>query len=143
MDLADYSRKLLAIAELLHGWAGSLVALDASRREKVACFAEEIAATLARAGEAAATLEADPASKAAARALAREYGRIAGYLETIVEVLRHHLDGRKLAGVKRRLDELPPESRGGSLAPRKARARIVRLSAAEGYFRALADSLRA
>ncbi len=51
MDLADYSRKLLAIAELLHGWAGSLVALDASRREKVACFAEEIAATLAQAGK--------------------------------------------------------------------------------------------
>jgi hypothetical protein len=143
MEFADYPRKLLAIAELLHGWAGALVALDSAKREKVACFADEIAATLARAAQSAVNLEADPANRAAARSLVREYGRIAGYLETIVGVLRHHLDGRKLSGVKRRLEQLGPGHPDGSLAPGKARTRIARLFAAEGYFRALADSLRA
>jgi hypothetical protein len=70
----------------------------------------------------------------------RELGRITGYLETLVGVLQHHLDGRKLAGVKRRLEQLGP-GRGGLRAAHGLR--IDRLLAAEGYFRALADSLRA
>jgi hypothetical protein len=55
----------------------------------------------------------------------------------------YHLDGRKLAGVKRRLDQL------GGKAPLRGpvagidAGRIERLLEAEGYFRALADRLRA
>lgn len=142
MDFAAYPKRLLAIAEVLYGWAGALLALDRSRREKVAGFAEAIAATLARASQSAIRLEANPGDVAAARSLAREYGRISGYLETIVGVLRYHLDGRKLAGVKRRLEQLAPRPRGNSLASQRARGQITRLLAAEGYFRALADSLR-
>jgi len=58
-------------------------------------------------------------------------------------VLQHHLDGRKLAGVKRRLDELGPSRTPGGREPQQsAKIRVDRLLAAEGYFRALADSLR-
>ena len=55
----------------------------------------------------------------------------------------YRLDGRKLAGVKRRLDQLA--GKGPMLAAvRSADAqRIERLLEAEGYFRALADRLRA
>ena len=70
MDLADYSRKLLAIAEHLHRWAGRSSRSTRSRREKVACYAEEIAATLARAAAAAAAPRGRPGRPAAARALA-------------------------------------------------------------------------
>ena len=52
------------------------------------------------------------------------------------------LDGRKLAGVKRRL-ELLSEKEPMREAVRKADAqRIERLLEAEGYFRSLADGLR-
>jgi hypothetical protein len=53
-----------------------------------------------------AALEKDPAATRPAREAIRELGRIAGYVEDIVRALEHHLDGRKLAGVKRRLDRL-------------------------------------
>jgi hypothetical protein len=142
MRLCDYTKKLLALAETLHRWLGALGALDRSRREKVAVFADEIAATLARASSSVLKLEADPKDAAAARAVVREFGRITGYLETIVSVLRHHLDGRKLAGVKRRLERLEPARVKRSLAASSAGSQIDRLVAAEGYFRALADSLR-
>lgn len=142
MDLKDYSRKILALAELLNRWAGALTTLDRTRREKVSAYADEIAATLARAAKSAIELENTPENRRAARELIREYGRIQGYLETLVGVLQHHLDGRKLAGVKRRLQELGPGRARETLAAPKARARIDRLVAAEGYFRALADSLR-
>jgi hypothetical protein len=140
MQLCDYTKKLLSLAETLHRWIG---ALDRSRRDKVARYADEIAPTLARAAQALERLEADPGDGAAERAALREFGRIAGYLETIVGVLRHHLDGRKVAGVKRRLERLRPAGVEDHRAARKARARVGCLAAAEGYFRALADSLRA
>ncbi len=147
MRVPDYSRRILALAELLHRWAGQLMALDGARREKVAKYAEEIAATLARAAEAHHKLEADPANVTAKRALVREFGRISGYLETIVTVLQRHLDGRKLAGVKRRLEQLrPAETRVAQTAlpgPAAHHAAVDRLTAAEGYFQALADALRA
>ena len=60
MRATDYSRRILALAELLHRWVGQLMKLDAVRREKVACYADEIAATLARAAEAHQKLEAEP-----------------------------------------------------------------------------------
>jgi hypothetical protein len=87
-------------------------------------------------------LEAEPTDTAARRALAREFGRIRGYIETMVAALEHHLDGRKLAGVKRRLEHLEAAPADGPAAPRVLRLQIDRLLAAEGYFRALADGLR-
>jgi hypothetical protein len=63
-------------------------------------------------------------------------------MSNIVSALERHLDGRKLAGVKRRLEALVVK---GSIvaAVRSADAhRIERLLEAEGYFRALADGLR-
>jgi len=143
VNLAECAKKLLALAEVIHRWAGVLAGLDRSRREKVAAFADEIAATLARAAEAAIALETSPGyNQRAARSLVREYGRIHGYLETIVGVLQHHLDGRKLAGVKRRLEQLGPHPVTKWVAGEGSRVRVDRLVAAEGYFRALADSLR-
>lgn len=142
MHVSEYAKKLLALAELLNRWAGTLAAMDRRRRDKVAKYADEIAETLARAAQSAIELEADPNNHRAARSVLREFGRITGYLETIVGVLQHHLDGRKLAGVKRRLVELGPHPVSGNLSPHRAGARVDRLLAAEGYFRALADSLR-
>jgi hypothetical protein len=90
----------------------------------------------------------NPTDRRAARTVAHEMGRVAGYVETLVETLREHVDGRKLAGIERRLvsltedeaaretvDPPPPDS------SRRSR-RIERIAAAEGYFRALAEGLR-
>ncbi len=148
MRVPDYSKRILALAEILHRWAGQLMKLDGVRREKVARYAEEIAATLARAADAHHKLETEPGNGAAQRALVREFGRISGYLETIVGVLHRHLDGRKLAGVKRRLEQLRPAETGVAPPARPAvtsatQTAADRLTAAEGYFRALADALRA
>lgn len=147
MRVPDYSKRILALAELLHRWAGQLMKLDVARREKVARYAEEIAATLARAAEAHHRLEGEPGHVPSLRAIVREFGRISGYLETIVGVLQRHLDGRKLAGVKRRLEQLRPADAGMVLPalPHASlhHAAVDRLTAAEGYFRALADALRA
>jgi hypothetical protein len=142
MRLSDYTRKLLELARTVHHWIGALNALDPTRRNRVARYAEDIAETLLRASEAMGRLEIDPSDRFAARAVAREFGRIAGYVETLVGVLSQHLDGRKLAGVKRRLDELDPAAPNDVLEPAGRRVHIQRLVAAEGYFRALSDALR-
>ena len=142
MRLADYSKRLLAIAETLHRWLGVLAVLDDARREKVALYAEEIAATLARAAAAMAKLSAEPQDAPTFLQAMRELGRIAGYVETIVSVLKHHLDGRKLAGLKRRLQQLGDPAPAEGAVPEPRTIRIERLVAAEGYFRALADGLR-
>lgn len=142
MPIADYTRKLLALAATIHRWLAALLALDAAEREKVARYADEIAATLARAAEAFVELELEPGNRMAGLRATRELGRIAGYIETIVEVLDDHLDGRKLAGVKRRLDQLASRSLLEQPAARADVLRIDRLAEAEGYFRALADGLR-
>lgn len=145
MRLAELTQRLLSLAEVIHRWLGTIAALDAERREKLAVYAIEIARTLARAADAVARLEAQPADAEQRRNAMRELGRISGYVETFVAALEHHLDGRKLAGIKRRLAELDaragPEADMLSIDP--ARARADRLLAAEGYFRALADGLRA
>ncbi|WP_072395528.1 hypothetical protein [Hyphomicrobium sp. CS1GBMeth3] len=142
MHLLDYPRRLLSIAETVNRWAGALAALDRTRRAKVARYAETIAETLARAARHSARLMAAPNDKMAERGLVREFGRITGYLETLVGVLQHHLDGRKLAGVKRRLEQLGPCGTLAASDATVAKIRADRLLAAEGYFRALADSLR-
>lgn len=141
LPFTDYARILLELATTVHRWITALAPLDRARRRRVARYAANIADTLARAADAIAELEADPANAAAARRVAREFGRITGYIETIVGVLDQHLDGRKLAGVKRRLMRL--EAHAPRLEPVKhaGARRADRLAAAEGYFRALADSL--
>jgi len=142
MHLLDYTLKLLGLSETIHRWHGLLAALDADRKERVARYAEEIAATLARAAAALAVLEKDPAAARARREAIRELGRIAGYVEDIVRLLERHLDGRKLAGVKRRLDQLAGKAPVRFAVERADAPRIERLLEAEGYFRALADGLR-
>ena len=143
MGPADYSKKLLGLARALHRWLGALATLDTTRRDRIARYADEIAATLQRAADALARLETDAGDRGSQRALVRELGRIAGYVETIVEVLDQHLDGRKLAGIKRRLEQLGLREGTGGAAPAMDRNQIDRLLAAEGYFRAIADGLRA
>lgn len=142
MQVLEYPKRLLSIAETLNRWAGAIAALDRAQRAKVARYAEAVAETLGRAARFSARLTAAPNDRGAQRGLVREFGRITGYLETLVGVLQHHLDGRKLAGVKRRLEQLRP---GRPVAGPEADAAdlwVDRLLAAEGYFRALADSLR-
>ena len=140
MRFPEYTSRILALSETLYRWLGALSGLDNSRREKLANYADEIAATLARAADAAVKLKSMPADEIARRQAVREFGRIAGYVENIVEALEHHLDGRKLAGVKRRLEQL-----SGGVPLEDASLpfeRVDRIVAAEGYFRALADGLR-
>lgn len=142
MRIADYTARLLALSETLHRWLGALAGLDAQRREKIAGYADEIAATLARASDALQRLETRPDDTLARRGAIREFGRIAGYVENLVSALEHHLDGRKLAGVKRRLELLANGAPLDHIDAPTEHVRIDRLLAAEGYFRALADGLR-
>ena len=143
MPLSEYARHLLAIAQTFYRWAGQISALDTARRDKVALYAEEIAATLARAAQAFIDIDHQPTEKKHLLSAHRELGRIAGYLDTIVAALAHHLDGRKLAGVKRRLEHLVDETNMVPSLRQADAVRIGRLVEAEGYFRALADGLRA
>jgi hypothetical protein len=143
MRLVDYTLKLLGLSESIHRWHAMLAGLEADRREKVARYAERIAATLARTAKAFAVLQREPINARARHAATRELGRITGYVEDIVRTLEHHLDGRKLAGVKRRLDQLAGKEPMLTALRDIDAQRIERLLEAEGYFRALADGLRA
>ncbi|MDX2290530.1 MAG: hypothetical protein NW217_17145 [Hyphomicrobiaceae bacterium] len=145
MALADLTKRLLALAETVHGWLGALSDLEGTRRDRVAAYALAVADTLARAAEALSDVQACPGNQGARRRAMRELGRIAGYIETIAAALSYDLDGRKLAGVKRRLLALRPAARSDGPLPtlRADRRHIERLVIAEGYFRALADTLRA
>ncbi len=128
------------VRDVLH-WHGALARLDAERREKVARYAEEIAATLAAPPPRSPPWRRTRATRAAREAI-RELGRIAGYVEDIVHALEDHLDGRKLAGVKRRLEQLAGKEPMRAAARQADAQRVERLLEAEGYFRALADGLR-
>ena len=143
MHLSDYAQRLLSLAQTVCQWVAQFSELDRTRREKVALYAEEIAATLARAATALAELELAPHDRPALMTATRELGRISGYVETIVAALEHHLDGRKRAGVKRRLEYLEPFELEAAVALHGAFRHARRLTAAEGFFRALADALRA
>ena len=143
MPLVDYTKRLLALAKTLHRWIELMSGLDQARRSKVAAYADDIADTLARTVAAIERLESEPRNMAARRWMLREFGRIRGYIETIVETLEDHLDGRKLAGVKRRLEQLELSgSEEEILNLDAAHRRIDRLVSSEGYFRGLADALR-
>jgi hypothetical protein len=143
MPLTDYAKRVLEIAQTVYAWAGQISQLDAARREKVALYAEEVAATLARAAYAFAAIDSHPSDKQCILTAYRELGRVSGYVDTIVGALERHLDGRKLAGVKRRLERLHPFEPEALMAERDAFANAKRLTSAEGFFRALADTMRA
>lgn len=142
LPIAEYARCILSIAETVHCWLAALSALDGARRARVAAYAEKIAATLDRASVALRQLEAAPRDRSARERAVRELGRISGYIETMVEALEHHLDGRKLAGVKRRLELLRPGELTKTVVAGRKPTHIDRLASAEGYFQALADGLR-
>jgi hypothetical protein len=143
MRLADYAERLLELARTVNRWLALLSRLDGARREKVALYAEEVAATLARAATGLSALEGTPEDRVALLSATRELGRIAGYVETIVATLKDDLDGRKQAGVKRRLEHLKPFDLEAAIREFGAFRHARRLASAEGYFRALADTLRA
>lgn len=143
MRYGEYTKNILDLALTLHRWLGDIAGIEPERQRRVADYAEAIADTLARAAENLGKLEGHPGDHATRRRAIRELGRIRGYIETIVDVLKHRLDGRKLAGVKRRLETIGAGEWRDSEALVASSPRIDRLAAAEGYFRALADGLRA
>ncbi len=146
MGLSDLTKRFLQLAQVLHGWMELLTGLEASRRKRIAGYADDIAATLGRTGRALTLVQAEPDNRQVARLASREFGRISGYVEDIVALLERHLDGRKLAGVKRRLEALAAHGVGGAGDPALARKLALRqidhLAEAEGYFRSLAERLR-
>ena len=142
LRLVDYTLKLLRLSQVLRQWHGLLAALDGTQREKIARFAEQIAGTLGRAAEAFERIERDPAERPAKRVAVRELGRLSGYVENIVAALEGRVDGRRLHGIRRRLEGLAEEGLISGTVQRADAARIDRLLASEGYFRTLADSLR-
>ena len=133
MSLIEACIKLIGLTETLQRWLAALEGLQQAKRLKLAAYAGEIAACLARA--------ADACEQGRPADLAREVGRLSGYVEDVAEALRGQLDGRKIAGVRRRLDALSACSGAG--------ARLAtdddlchRLREAEGYMRAVADRLQ-
>lgn len=143
MRLIDLTLKLLGLADVLCKWQATVARLDKARRLKVARYALSIAQSLARMAAALERLETDATDRTARRSAVREIGRLAGYVESIVTTLRGHVDGRCLAGVERRLKGLVIATPAGDLPAELPPLRIERVMAAEGYLRALADSLRA
>ena len=142
MAIIDYTAKVLGLSKTIKDWQSAIAELAASRRKRIAHYCERIADTLARAADAYTKLERNADSVSAQRQALREFGRLTGYIENITETLADDLDGRKLAGIKKRLEFLVEERRMvPSLRQADAR-RIARLLEAEGYFRALADGLR-
>jgi hypothetical protein len=122
------------------GWLAVATRLGSLRREKVELYAEEIAATLGRAATALATIVLFPEDRMALLAATRELGRVSGDVETIMSTLEDHLDDHKQAGVKRRLEHLKPFDLEAAIAEFGAFRHARRLV---GFFRALADTLRA
>jgi len=154
MEIFKTITQIFGIAEVVAGWSGALRNLNRGQRKTVATYCDTVADTLARAGDALATL-ADDNTKArakdkATREVRRELSRLAGNIHDIAELLEGHLDGRKIAGVKRRLegiverqtiDAMLLETRKpGQIAGFKRRMEM--LAEAEGEFRALGDRLK-
>ncbi len=140
--MPDYTLKLLRLSQVIRTWHDLLAVLDGAQRERIARFAEQIAGTLGRAAEAFERIERDSAERQAKRVAVRELGRLSGYVENIVTALEGRVDGRRLRGIRRRLEGLAEEGLISGTVQRADAARIDRLLASEGYFRALADSLR-
>ena len=143
MRIGDLLLRLLGLTATLQSWHAHLSGLATDRREKIARFAEHIAETLGRAAAALTVLEHEPGNVPAARDAIRELSRVAGYIDDLVTTLDRHLDGRKLNGVKTRLERLEMPDPVRLAVENPARFRIPALLEAEGYLRALADGLRA
>ncbi|MEZ5857156.1 MAG: hypothetical protein R3D67_21345 [Hyphomicrobiaceae bacterium] len=141
--MIDFTRKLLGLARALKDWSSAIFDAGDSRRLRVSRYAEAVADTLSRAGEAFERLEKDARDKEARRIAIREFGRLAGYVEGIVAALDGRIDGRRVAGLKRRLEGLALEGLIAHSIAHADRASVERLASAEGYFRALADGLKA
>ncbi|MEZ5851716.1 MAG: hypothetical protein R3D68_13815 [Hyphomicrobiaceae bacterium] len=141
--MIDFTRKLLELARATRDWAGAIADAGTERRERVARYADQIVGTLARAIAAFECLEKEPGDKTAARIAIKELARLTGYVESLVAVLEGRIDGRRVHALKRRLEGLACEGLIVQSIRRADTTRIERLSAAEGYFRALADELRA
>ena len=142
MQIVDFTLKLLGLSEAIVKWKGSLDELVRADRMRAAGYCEAIADTLARAGEALGRLAEQPADKTARRDLPRELGRMKGYLDDLSELLTDRIDGRKLAGMKRRLSGIFEDGGPDAGAMKADDKRTARLAEAEGYFRALADGVR-
>ncbi|MEO1206854.1 MAG: hypothetical protein AAFV45_11035 [Pseudomonadota bacterium] len=137
------TQQLIALAKTIAGWATELDKLNEEKRAKVADYVDKVADTLSRASGALDELVDDPGNKKQKRIAEQEFGRIKGYVDTIADVLQGHLDGRKLAGVKRRINGIDTDVR---IAPRGSNTLpgiVAKIHEAEGYFRAISDALRA
>jgi hypothetical protein len=78
MRFAEYTQHLIGLGQTIYQWAGQLAEMDRFRRDKVALYAEEIAAILARAAAALAALEQAPEDRLALFAATRELGAFQG-----------------------------------------------------------------
>jgi hypothetical protein len=142
MRLVDATLKILGLSDAMRRWHDLLGELERNQREKIARYVDAIADSTARAASAFERLMANPVDKTARRAAVRELGRLSGYVEDVVATLDGTLDGRRLRGIRRRLEALASEKTiAGTVGI--AAAHVERLVRAEGYFRALADALRA
>lgn len=142
LQLISLAKNLFGLGKTMSSWAGELHKLSHHQKAKVAIYVEKIADTLARACDALANLADTPDDRKSRRAAERELALIAGYAETVVDALNGKLDGRKLAGVKKRLQGIDTDIRLDQPASNSAPSVAARLTKAEGYFRALADGLR-
>jgi len=154
MEIFKTASRILDLAKVVSGWRASIRAMDKEQRIKAAVYCETVAGTLSRVADAFA-VHTVPASRKSARDKARrdmhrELGRLAGNIEDIAALLTGHLDGRKIAGVKRRLEGIVERqkidamlletSKAGQVAGFKRRLEM--LAEAEGYFRSLGDGLK-
>lgn len=142
MRVVDVTLKLLGLTDALAKLQSVIAGVGDTRRQRIARYASDIAGTLARAAAACETLERKPRDKVAIRIAVREFGRLRGYVENITDTLDGRIDGRRLAGIKRRLESIASEGLIVESLIHHAPGRIERIAAAEGYFRALADSVR-
>lgn len=154
MEFFKTITQIFGLAEVISGWRSAIKKLDSAERAKVATYCDTVADTLARTAEALVALS-DEATRAkakdkAARDLRRELARLAGNVHDLTNLLEGHLDGRKIAGVKRRLEGIVERQTIDAmlLETRKSgqiagfRRRMEMLAEAEGEFRALGDALK-
>jgi hypothetical protein len=142
LRIPDYAQRLLRLAEIVHGWLGALSALDQKRRLRMAAYADEIAATLARAGNALHRLGASSSDRATEIEAIRELGASAAISRpssTCSSITLTDASSRALKGGP--ISFARGELRRCVVSGRKP-IHIDRLASAEGYFRALADGLK-
>jgi hypothetical protein len=143
MRVIDITLKLLRLTDVLAAWRSAIDEADQRRRDRIARYADEIAQTISRLAVAYARLEARPGETAARHEAIRDLARLKGYVEGIAAVLEGRVDGRRVAGLQRRLEGLVLEGAVSDSLDQASPRSIERLLAAEGWFRALADGLRA